>query len=301
MRKYYKHSIRDTVVIKKILAIDLFEWAADYSAEEEVHDFWEFVYVTEGEVRYETDFSAAPLKKGELFFLSPGKRHTIRAVGTRPAKMFFICFECRSGIMNGLAEFSKPAGEAEKAFLTKLTEEALSTFKTSSLKKLTPLESPRLGGEQCVQIYLELLIINLLREQAENPNPTIFFKGGKRDVCERIYAVLKRHVKDRITIDDICRTVNYSRSYVSHIFKEHYGVSIITAMNRLKTEEAKKLLDRGDMSIAKISDTLGFSDFHLFNYTFRRHTGMSPSAYRTSLYEQIKDKRAITDSKNDPE
>lgn len=286
MRKYYKHSIRDTVVIKKILAIDLFEWAADYSAEEEVHDFWEFVYVTEGEVHYETDFSAAPLKKGELFFLSPGKRHIIRAVGSRPAKMFFICFECRSGIMNGLAEFSKPAGEAEKAFLTKLTEEALSTFKTSSLKKLTPLENPRLGGEQCVQAYLELLIINILRAQAEKSNPTIFFKNRDNPlaVSDRVYELLRRRVYDKITIDGICREVNYSRSYISHIFKEYYGKSVISAFNELKTEEAKKLLTRSDLTISAISDMLNFSDFHMFNYTFKKHAGMSPSEYRASLY-----------------
>ena len=291
MRKYIKHSIKDTVLIKKILAIDLFEWESDYVSKEENHDFWEFIYVEKGEVCYEIENKTpVTLKKDDIFFLSPKQNHVIRASKkNQSSKTFFVCFECKSLIINVLAEFSKHADETDKKFLSFLIDEALNTFKTSSFEKLTPLEHPRLGGEQCVQLYLELLIINLLREQSENSNPTIFFKSDDniRVICERIYSMLKKNIYSSLTIDDICKTFNYSRSYISHSFKTYYNKSIITCFNELKIEEAKKLLMRNDISIAKISDKLNFSDFHLFNYTFRKYTGMSPSEYRSSFFSQL--------------
>ena len=286
MRKYFKYSINDTVAIKKILAIDLFNYEADYTYPEENHDFWEFSHVENGEICYEIEgVKSLSLKKGDSFILSPGTKHTLKT-GSHPAKLFFICFECKSPIINALSEFKKPAEDYDKNFLPFLTEEALHTFKTSSFKKLTPLENPRLGGEQCVQAYLELFIINILRAQAEKSNPTIFFKNRDNPlaVSDRVYELLRRRVYDKITIDGICREVNYSRSYISHIFKEYYGKSVISAFNELKTEEAKKLLTRSDLTISAISDMLNFSDFHMFNYTFKKHAGMSPSAYRASLY-----------------
>lgn len=293
MRKYFRHSIKDTVLIKKILAIDFFDWGAEYTPKEEIHSFWEFSTVEKGEVAYYIEGKTYNLKKGDMFFMKPGQRHFIKAQNNRDAKLFFLCFECLSPALDALSNFSKQADENESRFISHIQSEALDTFKTSSFEKLTPLDNPRLGGEQCLQLYLELFIIELLRSQSENSNPTIFFRAENSVgfICEQVMELLKNHVYDKLSIDEICKSINYSRSYISHMFKKYYGKSVIACFNELKIEEAKKLIRQNELNFSQISEKLNFSDFHLFNYTFKKHTGTSPSAYKNSYFEQIARKK----------
>ena len=59
--------------------------------------------------------------------------------------------------------------------------------------------------------------------------------------------------------------------------------AIIDYFIALKVNEAKKLLQEGNVSITQISDTLGYSTIHHFSHSFKKCIGMSPSEYKKSL------------------
>ena len=68
------------------------------------------------------------------------------------------------------------------------------------------------------------------------------------------------------------------------IFKEQTGETLLNRFNRLKTEEAKRLLKNTDLSATEISLSLGFTEPKYFGAVFKKFTGVSPMAYKKEHY-----------------
>ena len=148
------------------------------------------------------------------------------------------------------------------------------------------LVSHSFGGQQAIILQLEYLLIRLLRQLSAEKNSRVVFLNGDNfypDLVEIIAGYLKNNIGKKITLDDICARFNYSRSFICKIFKEQTGETVITYFNRLKTEEAKRLLSETKMSVTEISETLGFSEAKYFGMLFRKQVGISPLSYRESL------------------
>jgi transcriptional regulator GlxA family with amidase domain len=63
-------------------------------------------------------------------------------------------------------------------------------------------------------------------------------------------------------------------------FKEATGTTLIEYVQRLRIEEAKRLLETGDLPVDAISAEVGYEDPAFFRQLFRRHTGLTPAEYR---------------------
>lgn len=73
-----------------------------------------------------------------------------------------------------------------------------------------------------------------------------------------------------------------NKDYMSRHFREVYGVGMITYLMEIRLRKAKELLGSSDMQIQEIADRVGFFDVKYFSAQFKKATGMTPSAYRTS-------------------
>ncbi len=300
MRKYYQHTIKNTAVVHKIITIDFFQWKNNYSTESELHDFWEFTYCKSGNITYRLSDKNVKISAGEILFLEPKIQHSINEDEKSPAELFILCFKTSSPILDTLSGYQKSITKLDHSLITNIMEEAINTFDLSIFSKLTPLSNPRLGGEQYIKCLLEILLINILREQSEGPSPYLFFKqeDNEKQVCEQVLSFLKQNTDKKLSIDNICDKVHYSRSYISHLFKKNYGKSIIDCFNELKIKKAKELLLNNQLTIAKISDMLDFTDLHYFNYLFKKYTKMTPSEYRASLFKQVNFKKLESENRD---
>lgn len=63
-------------------------------------------------------------------------------------------------------------------------------------------------------------------------------------------------------------------------FKAATGVSLIERLQDIRIEQAKRLLEEGELAVEAISLAVGYEDASFFRRLFRRRTGLSPSQYR---------------------
>ena len=63
-------------------------------------------------------------------------------------------------------------------------------------------------------------------------------------------------------------------------FKTATGTSIIDYLQNLRVEEAKRLLETGQMPVDEISAEVSYEDPSFFRRLFKRRTGLTPSQYR---------------------
>ena len=91
---------------------------------------------------------------------------------------------------------------------------------------------------------------------------------------------VRRHISEKICVEDIARELFMSRPYLSAKFSHEAGMSLTDFILKQKTEEAKRLLRYSDKSAAAISSYLGFSSQSHFSRVFRKYSGKTPAEYR---------------------
>lgn len=95
--------------------------------------------------------------------------------------------------------------------------------------------------------------------------------------CEKY---IEEHYDKSIMVTDIAESIGASASYLSRIYKEATGQTIIYTINMKKVEKAKLYLKNTDMKIYEIADALGFDNTTYFSHFFKKYTGISPKDFK---------------------
>jgi AraC-like DNA-binding protein len=71
-----------------------------------------------------------------------------------------------------------------------------------------------------------------------------------------------------------------SENYLSETFSRHLNTSFFDYVNARRVEEARRRLTETADSVLAIAHAVGFNSRSTFNAAFRKHVGVTPSAYR---------------------
>lgn len=110
-------------------------------------------------------------------------------------------------------------------------------------------------------------------------------KTPKNDESDDVYLQILSYLNEHhssVTLDELCAKFNYSKSYISHMFRKKSGYTLKHYCNLLKIKDSKLLLENTAMSITDIAFSVGFNDFSYFINTFKNITGETPLSWRKS-------------------
>lgn len=112
------------------------------------------------------------------------------------------------------------------------------------------------------------------------PNSEFFAKAGYADsVCSYIMS----HYSENLTVDWLAATVGLSPKYLSRVFMQEKGVSMIDYLTEVRLENACGLLLYSDKCISDIAEQVGYRDALYFSKVFKRRKGLSPTQYREKI------------------
>ena len=92
---------------------------------------------------------------------------------------------------------------------------------------------------------------------------------------------IAKHYMKTLTLEETSKYVHLNASYLSIVFKKETGQNFSDYLTSYRIEMAKNMLRQSDMSIAAISEAVGYADSKYFSRIFTRLVGIKPSAYRT--------------------
>ena len=117
---------------------------------------------------------------------------------------------------------------------------------------------------------------------ASQPSPPAERSGRRPDMAIQKAAQLIHHrYWDRLSLAQLARETGMSKSRLSHRFTQVMGLSLREYLLRVRLQRAQALLAAGHVSITEVAQAVGFGDLPRFDKVFRRHTGVTPSAYRS--------------------
>lgn len=98
-------------------------------------------------------------------------------------------------------------------------------------------------------------------------------------VTRAIQAMYQRF-GDELTVDEMARTAMYSKFHFSRMFRHVTGVSPGRFLSAVRFQEAKLLLASTSLSVAEISNQVGYSSLGTFSTRFKSSVGVTPTDYR---------------------
>ncbi|KPU43848.1 HTH-type transcriptional regulator YesS [Oxobacter pfennigii] len=91
---------------------------------------------------------------------------------------------------------------------------------------------------------------------------------------------LKQHYAGDININHAANSVHLSPHYLSRLFKEELGITIIEYLTEIRLEAAKDLLVNTGLTINEVAGQVGYQDITYFSRLFKKRQGISPGEYR---------------------
>lgn len=96
----------------------------------------------------------------------------------------------------------------------------------------------------------------------------------------KVVAYIGRHYMQPLSLDLLSKVAGLSSTYLSAQFTRVMGYGLREQINRVRVEEAKRLLTATDYSLSDIAVAIGFADQSYFSKVFKKETGLTPSQYR---------------------
>jgi LacI family transcriptional regulator len=100
-----------------------------------------------------------------------------------------------------------------------------------------------------------------------------------REVQEAL-RLMREHVADGISVSDVARSINVSRSWLERHFRRTIHRAPHEEILRVRLEEAKRLLIETDWPAKRIADRSGFSSASYLNHCLRADAGVTPLQFR---------------------
>ena len=218
---FEKHKFETILNITRLVTVHYFEFDKNFIFNGERHDFWEMVYADKGEIIISADDKDFLLGQGEVYFHRPGEFHKLQANGKIAPNIFVVTFVCSSPAMRFFVKRKMTLPQKLKSFLSKVISETQNAFELSFYDpyqhELKAKEGSLIGAQQLVRIYLETLLILLLREKDEGGNSPIILHSKEtmeNHITAQVIEHMEKHLYDKISLAEICGTVSYSKTYI---------------------------------------------------------------------------------------
>jgi len=282
---------KNEIIVSGLFSLHYFPFATGYVFSGERHNFWEMVYIDQGEVEIGAGEAVHQLRQGQLIFHQPNEFHSIWANYAGGTGIFVVSFACVSPAMRAFGGKQFTLSAPQRRLLSRMITEGRRVFGNvldiSDQKSLAPLPSAPRGGAQMIVLLLTQLLLELLNAPVQ-PRAEAF--GSPRiaeddfaPVFERTRALMRAQPAGTLRFSAVCRAAGLSATAFKERFRRYTGMPVMEYYRRLRIEEARKLLRAGELNSAQIADALGYSSAAAFCRQFKRIMKLTPGEYLRSI------------------
>ncbi len=231
------------------------------------HSSIELVYVAEGMMSAILDGQRHDVGKGNLLITSSYTVHRYFTEGTSDVIVLIIPVSFVPILEKALANkrFSRPVYEDEGGEMSALIPLMQSRWDTMGM------EAKR-GFSQ--------LLLGILMDRVGLADMPIKAPAG---LMRNMLSYLQENSASSLSMEKLARHLGYSRSRLSHLFRDNFGCSYSDYVNSLRCRRAARLLAQSDLTQLEISLMTGFECIRTFYRAFHKCFGMTPKEYVRSL------------------
>jgi AraC-like DNA-binding protein len=105
-------------------------------------------------------------------------------------------------------------------------------------------------------------------------------------IPDQVVEYVERHYGAKISLRDVAQAVGYSACHLTTTFRRARGLPVTAWIVRRRIIAARDLLSVPNMTVARASAAVGFTDLSYFTRQFVRHVGVTPGRFRSSTNKE---------------
>ncbi|MFD0715881.1 AraC family transcriptional regulator [Paenibacillus sp. GCM10027626] len=230
-------------------------------------------YVLDGAGEFTINGSSTLVEKGDVFFYGPGERHGLGTVPGRDFLSITIVFHWSGSpfpfdrLMRQEHLLGNYSGHPVEAHFSELTAK---------------YGQPGLHhGLACQGLLLQILSHTCAEGRQQHLR-----QGNLRPNVSKLVQV-KNHIADHperaLDSAELERLSGLSWNYLITSFNRAFGVTPAQFLIWVRIRKAKELALQTPLSFGEIAERVGYHDVHTFGKLFKKKTGMSLSAFCSSV------------------
>ncbi|MBR1458274.1 MAG: substrate-binding domain-containing protein [Oscillospiraceae bacterium] len=133
--------------------------------------------------------------------------------------------------------------------------------------------------EGCDSMDLETVLIG----QMQRLTARVGGKATANTVREQLYSLRHTiHLEPERDwhIKETASRLGFSESYLQHLYRTEFSVSLTNDVIHARVEKAKRLLTKTDLLISEVAELCGYQSLRHFTRQFGQYTGITPTDYR---------------------
>ena len=245
------------------------------------HKEVQLTLILEGEGTFVSGHRISPFKPNDLFLIFSQVPHVFRSdenPNLKNAQSYSIYFDPTSVLFQSIPEMRDVRQLFDRQGLVYKMDDEMAAEIKNDLVRIREVELRQ-------RLILFISILDKLFRRSKNfieistmhDVKNFSEKEGKRmnDIVSFTFANSYRE----ISIAEIAEIAHLSPEAFCRYFKMRTRKTYINFLNEIRINNACKLLDKNEFSIADISFQVGFNNISNFNRIFKRLTGFSPRNY----------------------
>jgi AraC-like DNA-binding protein len=236
------------------------ETGSDFSFPSHLHDSFEFIVVTSGEMNVTIDGVGYVLSENQALLVFPNQLHELE---TKTSSSHFLCIfsptlvRAFSKMCNGKVPECNMF-DADNFYIDRLMMLG-GSFDTLEVKGV---------------LYSICAEFNKSAKYIEQHN-------SRDGLLARIFKFVEENYKADCTLRALSSYISYNYVYLSRYFKQCTKITFIDYVNRYRINEACYLLKNSDLSVLQIAYECGFDSLRSFNRNFKKTINITPSEYQS--------------------
>lgn len=248
------------------------------------HNFYEIIYVLEGEYSSLVEDRSFSMHKGDFLLIDRNVMHKYQyEEGKHDSSRRLILWvtpQMLSSLSDGQMDLTACfAREKACAYHFPIYYEEMLQGYLLKLAMTTMPECREIGVKKLLDkglLTMFFVYLNVLCQKEEY----LFAKEElyRHPLVKQVSAFIDTHIRQKITVDDLAEVAHMSKYHFLRRFKELTGVTVHSFLINKRLIEACKALKEGK-SVTESYIESGFSDYTSFLRNFRDTFGVSPGKY----------------------
>lgn len=234
------------------------EYGKDFSYPIHLHHAFEFITITEGEMKVTVDNHTYTLTSGKSVIIFPNQIHSLSSEKSKHMLCIF-------------------SPELVKAYTTVISEKtpAENTFTPNrylieALDKISP-DSSSIEKKGVLYSLCGEFDKNARYKSKDNFDDNLLF---------RIFDFVEKNYTEECGLSQLAKNTGYSYSYLSKCFKKSTGISFNNYVNQYRINKACYLLSNSENSILQCALESGYKSLRSFNRNFADYMKTTPKEYK---------------------
>lgn len=248
-----------------------------------LHNHYEFYLFLEGAIDYNIEQSIHHLEPGDFLLIPPGVRHhPIVLNASCPYRRFVLWLSTPyyETICRAHPDFSYTFDEAarQKKYHYHADFLQFQAMQGQLIGMIEESQSQKAFHELNTHLLIASFLVHLNRqfyEQLHQISPR-YENVLYLNICDYI----NNHLEEDLSLDKLASFFYVSKYHVSHVFKEHMGISPHRYILKKRLQASKNGILSG-IPLNDIFHKYGFNDYSSFYRAFKKEFGMSPSDFKT--------------------